>query len=256
MQPQFEPLWPKAVPKEHPTIQRFDFDLLPDNSLEIIQEDPEGFMDEQAQEQDEDLFSKGPQEAENQLLQEQLRIEQEKQHAYETGFEQGKAQGYHQGLEEATQSVEVSIKDCLLRLEKHLDEILSNKAHQQKELTHQVLTFSKRVFAKFFPVLEEKFGELQVEEMVAKVLRDQQPASLKLKVHPKVAESLKQRFLKPLQDRHISIEENEQMGSSDCKLDWEQGGIERNLEKVFQEIELLFKGFEGILHEGKQSSVE
>ncbi|MGL4371632.1 MAG: hypothetical protein ACRCTK_03150, partial [Alphaproteobacteria bacterium] len=127
---------------------------------------------------------------------------------------------------------------------------------RKRELTYQVILLSKQVFHKLFPVLESKWGEDQVEKLVASVLQDEKPEMLQVRLNPRSKEALQVHLEKWSKISKISLEADETMGISDCNIAWDQSGLERRLEKIVQEIENLFNSFESILKESEQTSLK
>ncbi|MGL5719370.1 MAG: hypothetical protein ACRCYP_01035 [Alphaproteobacteria bacterium] len=251
MQTHFKSFWAPEKLMENRSFDKFLFEHSFDESPheEVLIEKEDLILPEEVEEIEEV-------EKEPELPPPPLFTEEEKQQAYEAGILKGREAGYQQASEEMGVSLDAQIKIHVEKIELFLEEGLVATQDRKRELTYQVILLSKQVFHKLFPVLESKWGEDQVEKLVASVLQDEKPEMLQVRLNPRSKEALQVHLEKWSKISRISLEADETMGISDCNIAWDQSGLERRLEKIVQEIENLFNSFESILKESEQTSLK
>ncbi len=248
MQTHFKSFWAPEKLMENRSFDKFLFEHSFDESPheEVLIEKEDLILPEEVEE-----IEKEPE-----LPPPPLFTEEEKQQAYEAGILKGREAGYQQAREEMDVSLDAQIKMHVEKIELFLEEGLVATQERKRELTYQVILLSKQVFHKLFPIFESKWGEDQVEKLVASVLQDEKPEMLQVRLNPKSKEALQIHLEKWSKISRISLEADETMGISDCNIAWDQSGLERRLEKIVQEIENLFNSFEIILKESEQTSLK
>jgi flagellar assembly protein FliH len=250
MQPQFNAFWDRKKRSKNDPFDKFlfehSFDEAPPEEILAIEDAP--LLSEVVEEKLEESPPPPPPPP--------LFTEEEKQQAYESGSATGHDAGYQQGLQEMKTSLNSQTTQHLEKIDLFLEQAVSSAQERKRELTYQVLVFSKHIFHTLFPLFESKWGADQVEKLVEKVLQNEKPVALCIRLHPQTKEAIQAHVAKWSEASTIQLEADETLRLSDCQLAWDQSGLERNLGKMIQEIEDLFKSFESILKESGQASPE
>ncbi|MGL5784386.1 MAG: hypothetical protein ACRCYZ_02795 [Alphaproteobacteria bacterium] len=248
MQTHFKSFWEPEKSMKNRSFDKFlfehSFDELPHEEVPIEKEDL--IFPEEIEEI----------EPEPELPPPLLFTEEERQQAYEEGVLKGREAGYQQASEEMNSSLDSQIKIHLEKIELFLEQGVAVTQERKRDLTYQIILLSKQIFHKLFPILERKWGKNQIEKLVTSVLQDEKPETLQIRLNPKSKEALQAHMEKWSMISKVSLEADETMGVSDCKLAWDQSGLERRVEKTVQEIENIFNSFEIILKESEDTSLK
>lgn len=153
-------------------------------------------------------------------------------------LEESHGKGFAAGQEEAETGIVAQLETLHLTL---LDLIAEQTRHRQKSqmLLAGILQTS---LAKLFPALAQQGALEEVLETVGRVFESEVPAQeITISVALGTADKLQER-LRVLKEEHdqpltFKVQEDPELCASDCRLDWEGGGLERLSARLYQEIE-------------------
>lgn len=177
---------------------------------------------------------------------------QEKEEAYHHGYSAGYEQGEKESLEKEKSSREALIQELLNQIFSQLQLSFEEIENHKKNMIHQVVALVRQIFEKLFPILEKHFGVEQVKKLVQEVIESESPPALKITTHPQLHILLQEQFKKMSPPCVITFETNENFDLSNCRIEWQDSGIERAISQVVTEIETLLKGFENIFEESSK----
>lgn len=145
------------------------------------------------------------------------------------------------GLNEATTARE----EVLVAVVKHLEQLLLDliKAEDiiEEQRNRDVINLSLKIVQKLFPKLLEDNTISEIENMVMEALASrQEEPRIVITVHEDILDLLKERVddiasNSGFQGKIIIVSGN--MLKSDCRVEWANGGAERNCETIFSTIE-------------------
>lgn len=158
--------------------------------------------------------------------------------AQKEGYEQGVAAGKKAVLESQQQYTNLlltEINDKLLDLHKASREIWQGQLHEM----HQVALVIAR---KIMPRYIERFGLEEVEAIVEKVIRDMsREPRLVIRVGEAQFDDARERINKIAEGKayegKVVILGDAELGPSDCRIEWADGGIERDVRTLWDEID-------------------
>jgi len=164
--------------------------------------------------------------------------EEELAAAQQQSFQDGKAAG----LQEANAQFEHVIATALSQIAQSIPTVFEQHAHIQKEHEAQALEVATAVSKKIIPAYAEKNG---LEEIIQVVQRCMEPLHTEPRIIVKVHESLRedvQEKLKKIADNlgfegRVVVMANDDIVPGDCRIDWSEGGAERNSEVLWQQID-------------------
>ncbi len=152
------------------------------------------------------------------------------------------AYGKKIGLEEASKTREEALLASLNHAESLLKELILAEDKREKEKNREVINLSLKIIQKLFPKLLEQNNIDEIENMVLSAIANrQEEARIVITVHEDILDLLKDRIdnisnKAGFQGKIILIA-NSDMLKSDCRVEWANGGAERNCEAILSVIE-------------------
>jgi flagellar assembly protein FliH len=162
----------------------------------------------------------------------------------EDARQEGFRDGHQEALEAATSSVEERVARCLETASAKLGNLAAEQEARQRALEALSIDLMRRILEQTMPATAAKHGFDEIES----VLRTALPliadeAKLVLRVHSETADAVKQRFDELLAETattaEINVVADETLGPTDCAMDWGDGGVERNLDTLWREIDRI-----------------
>ncbi len=163
--------------------------------------------------------------------------EEEIEIARQQGFEAGK----QEGLAATTESLTKQINETLTQIDQKLGAAFQNQDSVNEELPRAALSVALGVCKKMLPAMAEKYSFEEVERVLgdifAKIVEE---PSVKISVHSSVAEEIGKRIddlssSKGFMGR-TTIQIDDSMQKTDCRVEWANGGSERNSSALWREI--------------------
>jgi flagellar assembly protein FliH len=112
----------------------------------------------------------------------------------------------------------------------------------ERQTLSWALTAALGMVRKLYPTLEQMQGVIEIEQMAVDALRDLEeeprvvlrlPDTLIEEIRPRIAEISKQAGF----GGRLLLIADETLGPGDCRLEWADGGIERQPQRIWAEIE-------------------
>lgn len=157
-------------------------------------------------------------------------------------IEEAHSKGFEEGRNEAQEGIDARNTEQL----QHLNVKLLTLLEEQEQYRHKVQTLLASILQKslekLFPVLAKKQGLSEVLDVVAQTFKKTAPArEITLFTCPQTVDALQEK-LKTLQkdfDQPLIFKVcgEETLTYTDCRLEWEGGGVERLSSRLYQEIE-------------------
>ena len=154
--------------------------------------------------------------------------------------------GYAKGQAEAQESSERQIADLLGNIDAKLMNLVVNAAEVQKQVEAQYLALNRAVFKKLLPNLLEE----QCVEIVNKFIADNfanfsGEAKLSFYLNPEVIGQVQEQIAK-LAHLHdfegkIALHKDESLSKADCRIEWENGGVEHLSNKLLEKVDNLLE---------------
>lgn len=157
-----------------------------------------------------------------------------------------RAEGYAQGSAETLAGVEQRTLEALSALNEHVGLLASQLDGEVDRITKDALQVAIQVIRRLFPSLEGDRAEDEIARLVQAHLEQCLEApKLLLRVRPDLAEPMRARIGGALEavapDSRLLVIPDDQLGASDCRLEWEQGGVERIVERIWNDVEITIE---------------
>ena len=159
----------------------------------------------------------------------------------ETARQQGYEAGKKEGLEATTEILTKKINETLIKIDEKLVAAFQKQDSLNLELSRAAHSLAINVCKKMLPSMAEKnsFGEVEkvIEEVFAKAI---EAAQITITVHVDMVEAVEVRLTELAEEREfkgrIQVKADNTIAASDCKIDWTDGGTERNSSKLWASI--------------------
>lgn len=168
--------------------------------------------------------------------------------AREEGRQEGIVIGQEQGRDEAFAGIEQTTQNLLVGLTGHIVELLSAQPKMREEVARETLEAAMAVLKKLLPSLEKSAALAEIEAVVAECLE-------RAKEEPRLAIRVSEQMLTPVKGRVDSLVAQEGFegkivflaadgfAESDVRVEWADGGAERRLEDIWQDIDQVLARF-------------
>lgn len=177
--------------------------------------------------------------------------EEQVEAARKEGFEQGKTDA----LKEASTTIENQIVDSTKAIGAQLNQLISSQSQVNNDIFRDAIKISRAITQKSFPSINAEHGILEIEQLIRHILNQilEEPR-VKIQVHPTLTEHLSERLNEISAETHfegrVHIIADEAIEQGDCRIDWSNGGAERNLDNVMLEIDAIISTNLAALKEG------
>jgi flagellar assembly protein FliH len=155
---------------------------------------------------------------------------------------QARAEGHAAGLAEATAQREQRVAETLAAIGQQLVALFAARDDARRDSERTTLELTRTITGKLFPALVRQGGLTEIESMVAQSVREAiAEPRLVLRVADTIFEAAQQRMA-PLATElgfpgKLIILVDDQLGQSDCRVEWADGGAERDTARTWREIE-------------------
>ena len=153
-----------------------------------------------------------------------------------------RADGYETGRSEAIAEHERQIAQALATIGQRLGDLIAGEAAARADRERTAIALTRSVLEKLFPALARNAGFVEISALLARYLREAiDEPRLVLRVPDAVFEAAQQQ-LAPLADAagyagKVVLLADETLGASDCRIEWADGGAERDLGGTWADIE-------------------
>ncbi len=183
---------------------------------------------------------------ENSLMPEE--VETAKQASFLDGKEKGMQEAKEATWQEALASIEKQNSDLLERIDASLKEMLAESEQLSAKAFEHSVTLSKALSRRILPALSEKNALEEIEHLLEKsfqFLKEEPKISLRInpfladKIKPLVANIVK----KEAYIGKVAVLRDDTIALGDCRVEWKNGGAERNIEEVLTQAEALMTAY-------------
>jgi flagellar assembly protein FliH len=153
-----------------------------------------------------------------------------------------RAEGHAAGLAEATAQRDQRIGDALTAIAQQLAALFGAQDEARRKSERTTIELTRTIAGKLFPALVRSGGLVELEAIVGQCMHDAigEPR-LVLRVPDAIFEAARQRMA-PLAASlgfpgKLIILVDDTLGQSDCRVEWADGGAERDTARSWREIE-------------------
>lgn len=155
-------------------------------------------------------------------------------------------EGYEKGFQAALGDYEKQEAEMLQSLNNRLLSMLVDTEAFQKQLEQDNLGFVSGVLKKVFPTLAAKQAAAELELFLEENFSHfKNEPSLSFSFNPdsvKIAAALLPKLANANDfEGKISVHKDEALGVGDCRIEWKNGGVERNADKMLEKVSNLLE---------------
>ena len=201
--------------------QKFMFDRSFDSGEETPEKDPEV-----------EAVEEEPQEEVAMFTEEQMAV------ARESGFTSGK----EEGILEAAEAMDRKVYDVVQAIDERFAALFAEQNKANAKRFQEAIRIATGITRKCFPTLNEEHGLDEIENMVSEALKKiiEEPRVV-IYTHPDLRQPLTDR-IKPITAGaefagQVMIVDDKMVEFGDCRVEWGNGGAERNTGELRQKIE-------------------
>jgi flagellar assembly protein FliH len=203
--------------------EKFMFDLTFDNELEVPLE-PEQTEEIATVEEEPEIIIPTFSEEEVEIARQQ-------------GFDAGK----EQGLAATSEALTKQINETLLKTDEKLLAAFQTQDSVNQDLSRAAHSLAVGICKKMMPAMakQHSFDEVGrvIEEVFAKAIEEPR---ITLSVHSDIAKAIEVRVSELAKEKvyegRVLVQADEKLEASDCRVDWVNGGSERNTKKLWANI--------------------
>ncbi len=154
--------------------------------------------------------------------------------------------GYEKGFRLAQKDAEKGISSLLGNIDAKLAEVVISAGEMQKQVEQQYMALNHEVFQKLLPNLLEE----QCVEIVNKFIADNfanfcAEAKLSFYLNPEVIGQVQEQIAKMAHihdfEGKIALHKDEKLAKADCRIEWENGGVEHLSNKLLEKVDNLLE---------------
>jgi flagellar assembly protein FliH len=221
--------------------------LPPSKSSKKFMFDINDFNDDVEEEEEEEVEPPPPTFSEEELA-------NAKQKSYDDGFKRA--------AHEAEQSREKQVSEYCGLITQHVTDLFSQEEERVKIYETEAVKLSEAIFKQIFPVMNAQHGLEEIKAVIVDVLeRHYENPSITITVPDEylgdIDEFLKTRLDDALAKR-ITVNSNDKLGLSDCKVSWNNGGARRSAtimaENIKQQLQQMLAEQSDITHNEERES--
>ena len=173
-------------------------------------------------------------------------MEDAKNKAREVGRLAGQEQGRESAWQEAMASIEKQNSDTLTSIDSSIKELLKISHENAQTVFTTAVDFALAVCRKALPSLAEANALTEIRDLLEKnlhFLKDEPKISLRL--NPLLADKIKPMLTDLVRQEayggKIAVVRDDTLPAGDCRVEWKNGGLEKNMQEVLNHTEELVK---------------
>jgi flagellar assembly protein FliH len=152
------------------------------------------------------------------------------------------------GITQARNEIEQSQAATLIAIREQIEELASTNTEVMAEIRQEATELAHAVAAKLAPALIAREPLAEVEALISECLTD-------LREEPRVVVRASEQVVSGLKDRintiaaqcgfpgHVVMLPDDQLQGADCRVEWADGGAERNREELDAHVERVVRQF-------------
>lgn len=154
--------------------------------------------------------------------------------------------GYEKGYKAKDCEIEKNVAAVLDQINIKLLDLIAGREKLQAELEQDFMNLNREVIRKLIPSLTED----QSAEILERFLEENFPyfrseAKLSFYLHPDVVGKVSEQIARLAHindfEGKISLHKDPSLGLADCRVEWENGGVERNANKILEKVDNLLE---------------
>jgi flagellar assembly protein FliH len=158
------------------------------------------------------------------------------------GLAEGKAEGFRQGRAKAEGEIHGALAKALTKLAAVVEDLLADRDALNADRTGQPLQIAMAMVGKLLPGLIARHGPEELEEFLTGCLTEAvDEPRLVIKVNEDLAEEMRSRIEELAAERgfagRLVVIGDAGYGPSDARIEWANGGAERNTAQLLADIE-------------------
>ena len=168
-------------------------------------------------------------------------MEQEKKAAFAKGMAAGKVEGHNEGYNKASNELQASLTDAMVRLADGIEQMMADRDDLNAGRTGQPLKIALAILSRLLPTTIERHGRDELEAFMVDCLMEAvDEPRLSIKVGQSVLEQMRPRIEQLAKERgfggRLIILGDPKLGASDARIEWAEGGAERNTETLLGDL--------------------
>lgn len=157
-----------------------------------------------------------------------------KQEAFDAGFEAGKAAGKEQQI--------AQLHALIGTVDRNIGALLKNLANVEKEQDGMMRSIVMAVARKILPDFAARNGMAEIEAVLSEALREMaREPRLVIRVHESQLDAVNEHAQALAAQRaypgKLIILADDHVAAGDCRIEWADGGIERNTQALMETVE-------------------
>lgn len=160
----------------------------------------------------------------------------------EAAREEGYIKGHTAALDEAAKTDSHVSAEALRTITRAIDALDDSRATHERNLERQAVRLALSITRRLLPAVGEAVAIKEIESLVARALGDlmDQPR-LFVRVNGAVADTMRS-AIRDLQvtsgyEGRVVVRPDNSMAQGDCRLEWGEGGVERDTDRLWAEVE-------------------
>ena len=154
--------------------------------------------------------------------------------------------GYEEGYRAKTEEIDNQTTGLLVELDKHIGDLLAQKEQLQKELERDFMELNLAVIKKLLPHISQEHAE----EILTQFLNEnfanfKTEAKLSFYFNPDIIGKMQAQIanLARINDFEgkIALHKDASLGVSDCRVEWENGGVQSGSDKLLEKVNNLLE---------------
>lgn len=159
-----------------------------------------------------------------------------------TARNDGFAAGKQEGQQETSVSVEARIAETLTLIDAKCADLFETQKNESAELSRAAVSVAMEIAHKIMPSMAEDTALNEIERVIQSVFaKIVEEPNVTINVHPELVEALGSRIETMSKSRtyegniHVQPDPSAEIG--DCRLEWSNGGTERNSADMWRDID-------------------
>lgn len=159
-------------------------------------------------------------------------------------------ESFHMGVQDATQKIRTEHDERSIQtmeaLAQHLITLLNAEQRRETEKNLNTVRLTLSIVKKLMPGLSRKYSEDEIISLVRQSLNDRaDEPRIVVSVHDAMLETLREKIdditaAQAFQGQVIIIAD-ENLDTTDCRIEWADGGIEKDFDKIYASIDQAFQ---------------
>lgn len=169
------------------------------------------------------------------------------QKGFEAGLEEGKGVGQSQAWSEALETIQQKTNDLLETINGNLEKLEPVAEKIARDCFDSTMKMAMAVVKKILPSMTAEAGE-EIRKLLEQNFHflAKEPKII-IKLHPDMVECVKEKLAELAKKNSfsgkISINKDESLPKTDCRVEWEYGGLDRSVQSILDETEELLKTY-------------